>query len=271
MRNHVGPKAAGLTMAAPAAATLIRQVAQTSPVAAAELERLCNGVSEAAGGAPVGRIRSAQLYSSTGVTITAGNLIAVQTGTAFAVAVNNANASLAGARVMNFADTNMVTGGALRNSAFLATGFGIKLNIDTDNATVGNIGWAELAPQLQWIYSNTSVSLQVGAQDVQRLGSVGDWPAGGTRIGSGDQPGGSGAGRTSAMMPIAFQGDTPVGPGAVFDYDLAIPAETTIRMDLKVERASTIPTYNAALALANAIVIRAKCTFYGYEITALQG
>jgi len=268
MQNNIGPKAAGLTLAAPAAATLIRQVAQTSPVAAAEMERLCNGVSEAAGGAPVGRIRSAQLYSSTGITIAAANTIAVQTATSFAVGVNNANAALAAGRVMTFADTNMTTGGALRNSAFLATGFGVKMNIDTDYATVAGAFWDELAPQLDWINNYCSLSLQIGAQDVQRLGTVGDWPAGGMQLGFLASGSGAAGPPVEASRTQVTQGAQPFGPGSVFDFNLAIPAETTLRLDCKVERAGTAPVGGAIPA---GTVIRLKTTFYGYEITALQG
>ena len=263
MRSNIGAKAAGLTMAAPAVATLLRQVAQTSPVAAAELERLCNGVSEAAGGQPIGRIRSAQLYSSGGIAVPAANTVAVQTTTLFSVAVNNANASLAGGRVMNFADTNMVTGGALRNSAFLATGFGLRMSLDTDSATRAADFYDLLQPTLAWISENTSISLQIGAQDVQRLGSLEDWPSGGMRIGSMFA-----SGTNVAQQTIGLTGDVPYGPGSVFDFDLAIPAETTIRVDCKVERAGTVPVGGV---LPAAQVIKIKGTFYGYEITALQG
>tara|TARA_R110002060_G_scaffold20562_2_gene28025 strand:- start:202 stop:1008 length:807 start_codon:yes stop_codon:yes gene_type:complete len=268
MQSNIGSKAAGLTMSAPAAATLIRQVAQTSPVAAAELERLCNGVSEASGGMPIGRIRSGQLYSSTGITIVAANTIAVQTATSFAVGVNNANAALSGGRVMTFADTNMTTGGALRNSAFLATGFGVKMNIDTDAATVGAAFWDELAPQLEWILNYTSLSLQIGAQDVQRLGTVGDWPAGGTQLGFFATGTGAAGPPVEATRAQVTQGTQAFGPGSVFDYNLAIPAETTLRMDCKVERAATVPIGGVIPA---GVVIRLKTTFYGFEITALQG
>jgi hypothetical protein len=263
MQSNIGSKAAGLTMSAPAAATLIRQVAQTSPVAAAELERLCNGVSEASGGMPIGRIRSGQLFSSGGMTVLAANTAAVQTTTLFAVGVNNANASLSGGRVMTFADTNMVTGGALRNSAFLATGFGLRMSLDTDAATRAADFYDLLQPTLAWISENTSVSLQIGAQDVQRLGALEDWPSGGTRIGNQFA-----SGANAAINTIGLIGDAPYGPSSVFDFNLAIPAETTIRVDCKLERASTVPI--GGVLPANT-VIKIKGTFYGFEITALQG
>ena len=264
MRNNIGPNLAAATPTA--AAAIIRQVAKTSPATAAELEKLCNGLNDSTGGQPIARVRSAQLYSSAGITIGAANTIAVQTATAFSVGVNNANASLAGGRVMTFADTNLTTGGSLKNSAFLATGFGIKACIDTDSATVAAAFWDEVAPQLEWINNYTSLSLQIGAQDVQRLGTVGDWPAGGAQLGF--FAAGSAAAATDALRSQPYQGSQMFGPESVFDFDLSIPAETTIRLDCKVERAATVPNGGA---LPAAIVIRLKTTFYGYEITALQG
>jgi len=266
MRNNIGPNLAAATPTA--AAAIIRQVAKTSPATAAELEKLCNGLNDASGGQPIARVRSAQLYSSAGITIAAANTVAVQTATAFSVGVNNANASLAGGRVMTFADTNLTTGGSLKNSAFLATGFGVKACIDTDSATVAAAFWDEIAPQLEWINNYTSLSLQIGAQDVQRLGTVGDWPAGGAQLGYFAAGSGAAGPPTEATRSMPYQGGQMYGPGSVFDFDLSIPAETTIRLDCKVERAATAP---AGGALPAGIVIRLKTSFYGYEITALQG
>jgi hypothetical protein len=261
MRNNIGPNLAAATPTA--AAAIIRQVAKTSPATAAELEKLCNGLNDANGGQPIARVRSAQLYSSAGITIAAAGTTAVQTATAFSVGVNNANASLAGGRVMTFADTNLTTGGSLKNSAFLATGFGVKYEIDTDAANVGATSWDELAPQISWILDNTSMSLQIGAQDVQRLGSVGDWPAGSTQLAQTQTV-------TGGLLTQPYLGQSAFGPWNVFDFDLSIPAETTIRLDCKVERAQTASPAGA-LAGGNAVVIKLKTTFYGYEITALQG
>jgi hypothetical protein len=264
MRNNIGSNLAAATPTA--AAAIIRQVAQTSPAAAAELEKLCNGINDANGGQPIARVRSAQLYSKAGITIAAAGTTAVQTATAFAVGVNNANASLAGGRVMTFADTNLTTGGSLKNSAFLATGFGVKYEIDTAAGNVGATTFDEVLPQLQWILDNTSLSLQIGAQDVQRLGSVGDWPAGFSSLPN--VPGGAAIG-VGTTQPTAG-GAAAYGPWNVFDFDLSIPAETTIRLDCKVERANTAGP-GGALAGGNDVVIALKTTFYGYEITALQG
>jgi len=261
MRQTIGPNMAAATPVA--AASIIRQVAQTSPAVAAELEKLCNGLSDATGGQPIARVRSGQLYSSCGIAIALANTVAVQTATAFSVGVNNANASLAGGRVMTFADTNLTTGGSLKNSAFLATGFGVKMSLDTDANTRGADTYDLLNPTLSWINENVSLSLQIGAQDVQRLGALSDWPAGGTRIGSQYA-----SGANAAIQTLGQIGDEPNGPGSVFDFDLAIPAEATIRLDCKVERAGTAPVGGAIPA---AQVVRLKTTFYGYEITALQG
>ena len=256
-----------LSMNSDATKALLRQVAATSPVAQAELDRLCGSVADAAGGKSVGRIRSAQLYSSAGITIAAANTVAVQTATAFSVGLNNANASLAGARVMTQADTNLTTGGSLKNSAFVATHFGVKMNIDTDSATVAAAFYDELAPQLDWINTYCSLSLQIGAQDVQRLGTVGDWPAGGAQLGFFASGAGLAGPPVEAARTIPYQGGQMYGPEAVFPFSLAIPAEPTIRLDCKVERAATAPVGGAIPA---ATVIRLKTTFYGYELTALS-
>lgn len=264
MQQTIGPNLAAATPTA--AAAILRQVAQTSPAVAAELERLCNGLNAANGGQPIARVRSGQLYSSCGITIALAGTTAVQTATAFAVGVNNANASLSGGRVMTFADTNMTTGGSLKNAAFLATGFGVKAEIDTPAALVGATTFDEILPQLSWILENTSLSLQIGAQDVQRLGTVKDWPAGFMSL---PNVGGGAAIGVGTTQPTAG-GMSASGPWNVFDFDLAIPAETTLRLDCKVERLNTAGP-GGVLAGGNAVVIKLKTTFYGYEITALQG
>ena len=113
-----------------------------------------------------------------------------------------------------------------------------------------------------------SLSLQVGAQDVQRLGTVGDWPAGGMQLGFFSAGDGVAGPPVQATRSQVTQGTQAFGPGSVFDFNLAIPAETTLRLDCKVERAGTAPVGGAIPA---GTVIRLKTTFYGYEITALQG
>ena len=67
MRQTIGPNMAAATPVA--AASIIRQVAQTAPAVAAELEKLCNGLSDATGGQPIARVRSGQLYSSCGLSL----------------------------------------------------------------------------------------------------------------------------------------------------------------------------------------------------------
>ena len=71
------------------------------------------------------------------------------------------------------AETNMITGGSLKNRAFQAVKLGFRVYYDT-NVAASNAD--DVLETLSWVLNNTSVDFRLGAQDVQTLGNLTQWP-----------------------------------------------------------------------------------------------
>jgi len=248
-KHTVGPStsAAGLTMNAAQMGAVLRQVSATSPVAAEAIESACRK-----NGGDIARVRNGLLYSTSAIAVAAGAIAAGTSCTLFNVGIGQADPVLG---ALTKSETNMITGGALKNRAFQTEKLGFRIYFDTNEAAA-NVD--DVFEVLSWVLSNTSVDFQLGAQDVQTLGNLAQWPAP-----SFTPNGGPGDG---AALSLAPQGGYLInGYEVLCPYDLSIPAETSIKMTATLQQAFA----QVGAAVTGNIAIQA--TFYGYDITAIQG
>ena len=148
----------------------------------------------------------------------------------------------------------MITGGSLKNRAFQTEKLGFRIYFDTNEAA-SNLD--DVYEVLSWVLSNTSIDFQLGAQDVQTLGNLAQWPS------PSFTPNGVGEGAAQTTAP---QGGYLInGYEVLCPYDLSIPAETSIKMTATLNQAF------AQVGAAQTGNIAIQATFYGYDITAIQG
>ena len=247
--HAIGPAtgSAGLTMNPSQVGAVLRQVAQTSPIASEAIESACRKQ-----GGDLARVRNGLLYSTGAISVAGGAAAAGSSCTLFNVGVGQA-APLLG--TLTKAQTNMITGGSLKNRAFQAVKLGFRIYYDTNEAA-SNVD--DVFETLSWFLNNTSIDFQLGAQDVQTRGNLAQWPS--TSVTPNGGPG------DGAALSLAPQGGYLVnGYDVVCPYDLSIPAETSIKMTCTLQQAF------AAVGAAVNGNIAIQATFYGYDITAIQG
>ena len=230
------------------AKAVLQNVVQSGPVFEAAVAQACSAV----GGEGIARQRNAMLYSTGGFTTSGAGVIAAGTSiTLFNVPIGNQDPILG---PVTAAETNLTSQSRLTNEAFVTWGLGFKAFPFSDVQ-------AELAPDvyemLAELYANCSVKLQLGAQDVQRLGTLDMWPATGYFPQSAAS---SAAGATLAPGAGMHANGNDVGQ----DFQLEIPNDTTINISITCERAITV----ANLA-AETFAIQAR--FYGWSQTAIMG
>jgi hypothetical protein len=238
--------AAGLTMNASQMGAVLRQVSATSPVAAEAIESACRKQ-----GGNIARVRNGLLYSTGAIAVAAGATGAGASCTLFNVGIGQAAPLLGN---MTKAQTNMLSGGALKNRAFQANKVGFRVYFDTNE---GLANADDILEVKTWFLNNVSIDFQLGAQDVQTLGTISQWPS--TSV----TPNGVGNGAAVALAPE--QGYLVNGYDVVCPYDLAIPAETSIKMTCTLEQAFA----QVGGAVTGNLAIQA--VFYGFDITAIQG
>lgn len=243
--------AAGLTMNAAQMGAVLRQVSNTSPIAAEAIEQACRTQ-----GGDIARVRNGLLYSTSAIAIGAGGTAAGTSCTLFNVGIGQADPLLG---ALTKAQTNMISGGSLKNRAFQAQKLGFRVFYATN---VGAAIAADTQEAEEWFLNNCSVDFRLGAQDVQTLGNLNQWPS------AGSYPNGVVAGTVAAPTGAlsAGAGFAVNGYDDVLPYDLAIPAETSISMNVTLQ-APFVPT-GAAPPAANLAI---QACFYGYDITAIQG
>jgi hypothetical protein len=248
-QHSIGPStsAAGLTMNAAQMGAVLRQVSQTSPVASEAIESACRK-----NGGDIARVRNGLLYSTSALTVAAGAIAAGSSCTLFNVGIGQADPVLL---ALTKAETNMITGGSLKNRAFQAVKLGFRVYYDT-NVAASNAD--DVLETLSWVLNNTSVDFRLGAQDVQTLGNLAQWP-----MTSNTPNGGPGDGAAVSLAPQA--GYLQNGYEIVCPYDLSIPAETSISMTCTLQA-----PFAAVGAAVNGNIAIQAC-FYGYDITAIQG
>ena len=239
--------AAGLTMNASQMGAVLRQVSATSPVAAEAIESACRKQ-----GGNIARVRNGLLYSTGAIAVVAGATAAGSSCTLFNVGIGQAAPVLGN---MTKAQTNMLSGGALKNRAFQANKVGFRVYFNTNEAATNADDILEVKT---WFLNNVSIDFQLGAQDVQTLGTISQWPS--TSV----TPNGMG-GSAAAVALSPESGFLVNGYDVVCPYDLAIPAETSIKMTCTLEQAFA----QAGGPVTGDLAIQA--VFYGYDITAIQG
>ena len=250
MARRLGPSSAlkGVSMATSIGAkAVLKDVIRSSPIAEAAVAAACER--NATG---IARIRNGMLYSTGGfATDGAGTIAAGSSFTLFNVPIGNADPTLG---TVTSAETNLTSQSRLTNEAFQTWGLGFKVFPFSDVQ-------AELAPDvyeiIEHLYQNCSVKLQLGAQDVQRLGTLDMWPGTGYFA----QSAASSAAGATLAPGVGFQAN---GSDVVQDYELDIPNDTTLNMTITCERAVTV----ANLA-TETIAVQAR--FYGWSKTAIQG
>lgn len=228
------------------AKAVLQNVVQSGPVFEAAVAQACAQQT----GEGIARQRNGMLYSTGGFLTSAGGVIAAGTSiTLFNVPIGNADPILG---AITAAETNLTSQSRLTNEAFVTWGLGFKVFPFSDVQ-------AELADDvyelISEIYANCSVKLQLGAQDVQRLGTLDMWPATGYFPQSSNVAG-------AGLAPSA--GFHANGNDVVQDYQLEIPNDTTINVTITCERAITV----ANLAAEQFAV---QCRFYGWSQTAIMG
>ena len=230
--NQIGAKA------------VLRDVIQSSPVAEAAVAAACER--HASG---IARVRNGMLYSTGGFVTTAGGVIAAGTSfTLFNVPIGNADPNLG---TITESDTNLTSQSRLTNEAFQSWGLGFKVFPFSDVATELAQDVAEMTEQ---IYKNCSIKLQLGAQDVQKLGTLDMWPAAGYFLQQSNIA-------ANVGNNVGFQAN---GADVVQDYDLDIPNDTTVNITITCNRAITV----ANLATETFAV---QARLYGWSKTAIQG
>lgn len=249
-RNQIGssPALKGIsTVSSVGAKAVLQDVIRSSPVAEAAVAAACQSH---AGG--IARVRNGMLYSTGGFATDANGLISAgQSLTLFNVPIGNADPTLG---TVTSSETNLTSQSRLTNEAFQSWGLGFKVFPFSDVA--GELQ-GDVQEIIEQIYKNCSVKLQLGAQDVQRLGTLDMWPSAGyfAQSASGSVIGG-------ALAPgVGFHAN---GADVVQDYQLDIPNDTTINMTITCDRAITV----ANLA-TETLAVQAR--FYGWSKTAIQG
>lgn len=246
MPSNPATNAAGLTMNAQQMGAVLRQVSNTSPVAAEAIESACRKQ-----GGDIARVRNGLLYSTSAIQVAGGAIAAGTSCTLFNVGIGQADPLLG---ALTKSETNMITGGSLKNRAFQAVKLGFRVYYDTNEAASNA---DDVLETLSWVINNTSIDFQLGAQDVQTLGNLAQWPS------TSNTPNGPGEGAAQALAPTV--GYLVNGYDVVCPYDLAIPAETSIKMTCTLQQAF------AAVGAAVNGNIAIQATFYGFDITAIQG
>jgi hypothetical protein len=232
------------------AKSVLQQVVQSGPVFEAAVAQAC----QAQGGEGIARQRNGMLYSTGGFAAAAGGVIAAGTSTTlFNVPIGNADPVLG---AITAAETNLTSQSRLTNEAFVTWGLGFKIFPFSDIAAENDQDAYDMITSL---YKNCSVKLQLGAQDVQRLGTLDMWPA------AGYTPNTSGV-AAGPLYPLASSaGFLANGSDVVQDYQLEIPNDTTLNITITCERAIAV----AGIAGASSFAVQAR--FYGWSQTAIMG
>jgi len=232
------------------AKAVLQNLVNSGPVMESAVAQACQDQA----GQGIARQRNGMLYSTGGFTPVAGVIAAGSTIRLFNVPIGNADPNLG---VVTASETNLTSQSRLTNEAFTTWGLGFKV---APFATAGvtpdiTIPAFNLSAYIDAILANCSVSLQLGAQDVQRLGTLDMWPAAGYFQ------------QTSNVAANLGQGQIGThanGTEVVQDYQLEIPNDTTLNMTITADRAIT----DAAIGV-NLFGVQAR--FYGWSQTAIMG
>lgn len=231
------------------AKAVLQNVVQSGPVFEAAVAQAC----QVQGGEGIARQRNSMLYSTGGFAAGAGGVIAAGTSiTLFNVPIGNTDPNLG---VVTGAETNLTSQSRLTNEAFVTWGLGFKVFPFSD---VQGEEANDIAEMIELLYKNCSVKLQLGAQDVQRLGTLDMWPAAGYFSQSA-----YGFAAAQNLAPgVGFHAN---GNDVVQDFQLEIPNDTTLNITITCERAIAI----AGIAGAETFAVQAR--FYGWSQTAIMG
>jgi hypothetical protein len=233
------------------AKAVLQNLVNTGPVMEAAVAQACQTTGGAKG---IARQRNGMLYSTGGFTPVAGVIAAGTQIRLFNVPIGNADPQLG---VITAAETNLTSQSRLTNEAFNTWGLGFTVApFSTAGATPElAIGSSNLDAYTDAILANCSIQLQLGAQDVQRLGTLDMWPAAGY------------FNQSSSIAANVGQGNSGQhanGVEVVQDYQLEIPNDTTLNITITAERAIT----DAAIGVQ---LFAVQARFYGWSQTAIMG
>ena len=232
------------------AKAVLQNLVNSGPVMESAVAQAC----VAQGGKGIARQRNGMLYSTGGFTPVAGVIAAGTQVRLFNVPIGNADPNLG---VITAAETNLTSQSRLTNEAFSTWGLGFTVDLFSTAGVTPDIAIPsdDLNAYVDAIYANCSVSLQLGAQDVQRLGTLDMWPAAGYF---------PQASNLAANLGQGNVGSHANGAEVVQDYQLEIPNDTTLNMTITAERAITLAGIGVQL-----FAVQAR--FYGWSQTAIMG
>tara|TARA_R110002060_G_scaffold862_4_gene2059 strand:+ start:3575 stop:4291 length:717 start_codon:yes stop_codon:yes gene_type:complete len=200
----------------------------------------------------IARQRNGMLYSTGGFTPVAGVIAAGSVIRLFNVPIGNADPNLG---VVTGSETNLTSQSRLTNEAFTTWGLGFAVKAFGTGAGAAALLGSDINTFTTQIQQNCSVTLQLGAQDVQRLGTLDMWPSAGYF---------NQATNIAANLGAGNAGQHANGAEVVQDYQLEIPNDTTLNMTITADRAIT-------LAAVGANVFSVQARFYGWSQTAIMG
>ena len=230
------------------AKAVLQNLVNSGPVMESAVAQACQNQA----GQGIARQRNGMLYSTGGFTPVAGVIAAGATVRLFNVPIGNADPNLG---VVTGSETNLTSQSRLTNEAFTTWGLGFSVQPFANPALAATLLSSDINFFTTQILENCSVTLQLGAQDVQRLGTLDMWPAAGYF---------NQAGNVAASLGTGNAGQHANGTEVVQDYQLEIPNDTTLNMTITADRAITV-----AAILGQVFSVQAR--FYGWSQTAIMG
>ena len=232
------------------AKAVLQNLVNSGPVMEAAVAQACSANSKDG----IARQRNGMLYSTGGFLPVGGVIAAGSTIRLFNVPIGNADPVIG---AVTAADTNLTSQSRLTNEAFTTWGLGFTVApFSTGGATPEILIQSDiLNAYTDAILANCSVSLQLGAQDVQRLGTLDMWPAAGYFNQSSN---------IAASVGQGNSGQHANGAEVVQDYQLEIPNDTTLNMTITCERTITAAPIGVQL-------FSVQARFYGWSQTAIMG
>lgn len=201
------------------------------------------------------RVRSGVFTSTVGYAIGAGGTIGVLSQPLFSRAIGDNDPVLG---VLNENQTTVLTGGKVESSkVFIANRFSVKSWFST-LAQAGANGAEEQGRMLNEFNRRCALKLSLGGSDIQRMGSVDEWVAGGS------------SNRTVVSDSIANAIDQTSADGVygAVNYEVAEPwvfgDNVTVRMDASTQQVT-------AAANMNGSIISLRAVFRGLDLDVVQG
>jgi hypothetical protein len=251
-------------LSAAGAGAALQEVANTSPIFASAVATACER--QARG---LLRTRNATLYATGELDFTAaaGGMAAGQAVDIFNVPIGQTGSGFGDS--LTKAQTNMVTASQLTSESFTCQKMGITIDLDeADGAETA----FDIAALLTWCYSNLVAEVFLGAQDVQLLGVLGQWPDLAPQVVNSATTFVGGYTTSGATAPAEVANTAPMlgyrsnGWDSLRPYDLVIPVNTTFKMRISTPAVSA---FGGAVPTATGSV-RVRVSMYGVSATAIQ-